>query len=294
METLFTPEELAALPGELDAAMAAHLAWTQRLLRCAMLREMPGEDTLKENAHALCAFGRWFTGVEARLARLEPVAVETIHEAHTLMHQAVRELCSAALAGEPADPAWFAAFQSNQATLVRELTALKESLVRSHAQTDPLTGLPLRHNLPDIFALRRADAERSGTALFVAMADADHFKAINDTYGHAAGDAALVHLAGLLKSTLRGNDTLFRYGGEEFLLLLYGVSRKHAANVATRLLQAVRGTPLILGDGRVLSFTVSLGMSEVRPDDTLDDVIARADAALYAAKTEGRDRYVID
>lgn len=290
METLFTPEEIADLPQRFDAAMQAHLAWNQRLLRCAMLRERPAEDTLQPNAFELCAFGRWFDSVQSRLAKLEPESVELIREAHTLMHLAVRELCLATLAGERADAGWLDAFESNQATLVRELTRLKESLVRSHAQTDPLTGLPLRHGLQEIFALRRADAERSGASLFIAFADIDRFKRVNDTYGHAVGDTALVHVAGLMKSTLRGNDTLLRYGGEEFLLLLYGVSGKVAASVAERLLHTIRTTPLTLADGRTLSLTLSLGMTRVRANDTFGTASERADQALYRAKEGGRDR----
>jgi diguanylate cyclase (GGDEF)-like protein len=293
MEDLFFPEEIAELPQRIDAAMQAHLAWNQRLLRCAMLREQPGEDTLKENAHELCAFGRWFNSVEARLSQLDPETVVPVRDAHTRMHEAVRHLCQAALAGEQADPRWFEAFQTNQARMVQELTRLKENLVRSRAQADPLTGLPLRHGLPDIFALRRADADRSGSTLFLALADADRFKNVNDTYGHATGDAALVHLAGLFKSTLRGNDTLFRFGGEEFLLLLFGVSRKFAGNLTSRLLQVIRTSPLVLADGRALPLTVSIGLTEVRSDDTLDTALARADAALYRAKESGRDRYEI-
>jgi diguanylate cyclase (GGDEF)-like protein len=290
-ETLFSPEELSELPLRLDQAMQAHLAWNQRLLRCALLGETPGDDTLQPNAFQLCRFGRWFDELHDRLLKLEPECVHTLDTAHRHMHLAVRELCLAAIAGNHAEAHWFEAFESNQSTMVRELAFLKERFVRFGAQSDPLTGLPLRHGLADLFSLRQADAERSNGALFIVLIDADHFKKINDVFGHPVGDAALVHLADLLKSTLRSNDHLLRYGGEEFMMLLYGASETAAEHVAQRLLQLIRSKPMLLPDGDRLPMTISLGMCRVLSDDSLESAIRRADVALYRAKRNGRDRY---
>lgn len=290
-ERLFSPEEIVQLPLRLDEAMQAHLAWNQRLLRCALLGEMPADDTLRPNAYQLCTFGRWLETAHERLLLIEPECVRTLEAAHRSMHVAVRELCLATLAGRRAEPHWFEAFETNQTVMVRELTSLKEHFVRACAQSDPLTGLPLRHGLPDLFTQRRADAERSGGALFIALVDADHFKKINDVYGHPVGDAALVHLADLLKNALRSNDSLLRYGGEEFLMLLYGSDEGAAENVAHRLLQLVRDNPMHLPDGEALPMTISIGMSRVLFQDSLESAIRRADVALYRAKKDGRDRY---
>lgn len=289
-EPLFSAEEISELPQRLDDAMQWHLAWSQRLLRCALLDERPAEDMLQLNAHQLCEFGRWFESVSERLRKLEPVCVHNLDTAHANMHRAVRELYLAALEDRHADTYWFEAFELNQAAMVHELAHLKEQFVRSRAQSDPLTGLPLRHGLHTLFAVRQADAERSGNKIFIALVDADHFKTINDQHGHAAGDAALVHLARLLKTALRGNDHLLRYGGEEFMLVFLGVDDEAAGNVAQRLLQLVRSTPMQLPDGQPLQLTVSIGLTRVLPHDSLESAIRRADVALYQAKRFGRDR----
>lgn len=287
---LFSAEEISEMPHRLDEAMQWHLAWSQRLLRCALLGEQPAEDMLQTNAHELCEFGRWFVPASERLSKLEPVCVHNLDSAHSNMHRAVRELYLAALEGRQADSYWFEAFELNQAAMVHELALLKEQFVRSGAQSDPLTGLPLRHGLHTLFAVRQTDAERNGNGVFVALIDADNFKKINDSHGHAVGDAALVHLARLLKSVLRGNDHLLRYGGEEFMLVFLGVDDEAAANVAERLLDLVRANPMLLPDGQALPLTISVGMTRALPHDSLESAIRRADVALYQAKRFGRNR----
>lgn len=289
-EPLFSPQEISELPQRLDEAMQAHLAWSQRLLRCALLGEAPAADMLEANAHELCAFGRWFGGVSGRLGRLEPVLVHHLDAAHGNMHRAVRELYRAVLENRQVDAYWFETFESSQAAMIEALTRLKEQFVRSRAQSDPLTGLPLRHGLHALFTLRQHDAERSGNALFLALVDADHFKRINDSHGHEAGDAALAHLARVMKGALRGNDHLLRYGGEEFMLLFLAVDDEAAAHVAGRLLQLVRENPVSLANGQALELTVSIGLTRVMPDDSLESAVRRADVALYQAKRFGRDR----
>ncbi len=289
-EPLFSAEEITELPRRLDEAMQAHLAWSQRLLRCALLGEPPAEDMLQTNAHELCKFGRWFGPVSKRLGKLEPVCVHNLDTAHNHMHRAVRELYLAVLEGRRVDSYWFESFESNQAAMVRELAFLKEQFVRSHAQSDLLTGLPLRHGLHTLFAVRQSDADRSGNEVFIALVDADHFKKINDQHGHQAGDAALIHLARLLKSALRGNDHLLRYGGEEFMLLFLGVDDEAAGNIVERLLHLVRSSPMSLPNGQVLHLTVSIGLTRALLQDSLESAVRRADVALYQAKRHGRDR----
>jgi diguanylate cyclase (GGDEF)-like protein len=290
-EPLFSYEEIAELPMRMDEAMQAHLAWSQRLLRCALLGEPPAEDMLQANAHELCEFGRWFGPVSERLQKIEPVCVHNLDTAHSHMHRAARELYLAVLEGRRVDSYWFESFESNQAAMVRELASLKEEFVRSRAQSDPLTSLPLRHGLHMLFATRQADAERSGNDLFIALMDADHFKKINDNHGHPAGDAALIHLAKLLKSALRGNDSLLRYGGEEFMLLFLGIDEEAAGNVAERIMHIVRNNPMPLPDSQSLHMSISIGLTRVLPHDSLESAIRRADVALYQAKRNGRDRF---
>jgi diguanylate cyclase (GGDEF)-like protein len=158
------------------------------------------------------------------------------------------------------------------------------------ASTDYLTGLANRRTVAEAGERALHAARRLEAPLAVAILDADHFKRVNDTYGHAAGDRVLQHLAQLLEGTARRSDLPGRFGGEEFLLLLEGADAAMALAAAGRFRSALQAQPLEL-DGQPLAVTVSIGVAVLAPEDRhFDDLVRRADAALYAAKTAGRDR----
>jgi diguanylate cyclase (GGDEF)-like protein len=154
------------------------------------------------------------------------------------------------------------------------------------ASTDGLTGLMNRRT----FETTARPMVRDGGPFVVVMADVDHFKRVNDTLGHAAGDKALALFAQLLRVHLRSEDLLARYGGEEFVLLLQGTSAHEAVEVLdrfrARLAEATGTQPPV--------FTASFGVADAGSADSLAGLIRRADAALYRAKEEGRDRVVVD
>jgi diguanylate cyclase (GGDEF)-like protein len=158
---------------------------------------------------------------------------------------------------------------------------------------DPLTGLPLRYGIENDFTLCRNDAKRNRTLLYVAMIDVDHFKLINDQHGHQVGDTVLRHLADILKRTLRSNDPLYRFGGEEFLLLLRCESTEVAEQSARRIVTTVNSTPVPMTEGLPLLLTVTVGFAQVEELDDITSAIKRADLALYKGKREGRNRYVM-
>jgi len=159
------------------------------------------------------------------------------------------------------------------------------------ARHDPLTGLPLRYGLEEECARFKALTQRIGQLMVLVMVDVDHFKAVNDVHGHAVGDEALRHLAAILRAQARAEEPVFRFGGEEFLVMLHTADAEAAGAAADRLLQAVRERPLQAGNGVLLPLRVSAGLAAVGADEPLSRALARADAALYAAKRGGRDRW---
>ena len=160
----------------------------------------------------------------------------------------------------------------------------------SRATTDALTGLLVRRAFMERAADALGRAVRQDRPCSLLMADLDHFKEKNDTHGHLAGDAVLQEVALRLGRTLRAQDLLGRFGGEEFILYLDGTSRPEAQAVAERLRGLVAGTP-ILAEQTPLAQTISLGIAQCPEEGTaLDALIARADQALYAAKRAGRNR----
>ncbi len=156
------------------------------------------------------------------------------------------------------------------------------------SRADPLTGALNRRGLDETFPV---DAAPDAT-VSVVLADIDHFKRVNDTHGHAVGDLVLKHVTTILGGVVRAGDAVVRYGGEEILLVLPGTDRGRAQGVAERARLAVRMSPLRVPKEPV-TVTLSLGVAERRPGEVRDALIARADAALYRAKEQGRDRVVV-
>ncbi len=161
--------------------------------------------------------------------------------------------------------------------------------MRTLAATDVLTGLPNRRAMLDTLVQGLDSSRRADLPLAIALVDVDHFKDVNDQHGHAVGDVVLIRLGELMRTQLRGTDTLARWGGEEFLICAPGTPPAAAREVAERVRAAVADSPM--PHGRPLS--VSLGVAVCRPDDDVDSLLLRADRALYRAKSEGRDRVVV-
>jgi diguanylate cyclase (GGDEF)-like protein len=164
------------------------------------------------------------------------------------------------------------------AGLVRQVQAQATTLVRLSG-TDQLTGLANRRAWDRELSRAIATARRSSAPLAVALVDVDHFKRVNDTRGHAAGDRLLAAAAAAWAATLRAGDLLARYGGEEFVVLLPGSDAEAAVHAAERI-------RLACPDGE----TCSVGVAVLAPAETAEDLVGRADAALYAAKRAGRNR----
>lgn len=171
---------------------------------------------------------------------------------------------------------------------VRRLQAVNRQL-KAMAETDPLTGLLNRNGLGNSFACDVERALRYGRPLSVIMLDIDHFKAINDDFGHLMGDKVLAEVGHLLTLTTRNVDTVCRWGGEEFVVICHETPLGQAEMLAERLLQKARAHPF--PTYRML--TLSAGVAHVQPGDVPDTLVARADEALYSAKRNGRNRVCV-
>ena len=174
--------------------------------------------------------------------------------------------------------------------LQEQLVQARDLMLRQ-AMYDGLTGLLNRTSVLDALQQQVARAKREHPgALALLMVDLDHFKQINDTYGHQAGDAVLREVACRMKAGARRYDAMGRYGGEEFLVVLPGCDEASGHAQAERLRHSISDTPVQLGD-REIPVTCSVGLTwRTTPDPTADSLIQEADTALYAAKSGGRNR----
>lgn len=288
----FSPET-ADFISELDTAVEAHMGWTRRVLRCAVLRTAPSEDVVAPLAHTRCGFGRWFGSNRKHFQKLDAPSTRRLDAVHQAMHDAIRSICTDLLADRPGRGTDLESFEKTQSELIKLLAEFKTHFLASAARHDPLTGLPLRYGIEDEFTQVQKNCRRHRTQLYVGIIDADHFKRVNDAYGHSVGDIVLCHLADTLRRIVRPNEPLFRFGGEEFLLLMQCRTREAAATAAQRIVQTVRRTPAPMAKGEPLILTITLGLARVGNDEAMADAVERADKALYAGKEGGRDRYMI-
>jgi len=171
-----------------------------------------------------------------------------------------------------------------------QLIATREEL-RIQATHDFLTQLLNRAGIMEALAQEMNRSDRRAGVFSVVLADIDHFKKINDTYGHATGDQVLREVANRMKTSLRSYDVAGRYGGEEFLVILPDCDESTAIHVAEKIRKAVSCTP-IDGLGEARTATISLGVSTRTPGTSADALLSAADTALYQAKSMGRNRVI--
>jgi diguanylate cyclase (GGDEF)-like protein len=188
-----------------------------------------------------------------------------------------------------------AAFDQDHMEIVRFISttiALDIENVRLHrvAVTDPLTGAYNREFLIQRLPQEIEAAIDRDRSLSVAMVDVDHFKSVNDQYGHGVGDVVLAEVARRLRSAIRTGDLLVRYGGEEFLAVLPKADAGRAWEVGERMRQRVCERAFDVGDGLALLLRISVGIAQWRMGEPMPDLIERADVALYGAKERGRNR----
>jgi diguanylate cyclase (GGDEF)-like protein len=218
------------------------------------------------------------------------------------LQQAVRLAVMAAAASDPSNPTYgqYVRTSGALATLLYvSLATMCCALIVTHQQTlalrrasltDVLTGWLNRRALHDIATREFRRCRRTGSAMFFITFDIDHFKPINDRYGHGVGDTAIRHVTGLAARVLRGYDALFRIGGEEFAVLVAGENLGAVCGIAERLREAVAAAALAV-DGQEVTMTVSVGVAALDGQDhKWEDILRRADEALYHAKQHGRNR----
>lgn len=274
---------------ELDEALNEHTAWLKAWHRLFLYGEPSSPGDPAGDPRDLGRFGAWYVKNQHQSLVNQP-AIRTLANLHQDMHERAHALGQDTRDGRPIAAARYEAFMDAAAAFVTHARRLEKAFASANSDLDPLTGLHNRQAMGRDLERERARALRLGRPSCLALADLDHFKAVNDTHGHAAGDQVLMATAECLLGALRPYDTVYRHGGEEFLICLPDVSAPVAAGIIERLLRAVRSRSVALPGGGALSVTCSFGVAEMEPDATVKQTIERADQALYEAKRSGRDR----
>lgn len=270
-----------------------HLEWIAQLVDAVAAHNAAD---LPELDHARCAFGCWLN--DSKLIR-DKSHLQYLQKLHETMHCIVAEV-SAIMTHRRASAPTYALLKKAETyslELGNEISLLNSSIIMSAYNKDPLTGFLNRRFMERVILNQMEIAKATETAFSVVMFDLDHFKRINDTHGHLTGDRTLEHVAALVRETLRQSDLVFRYGGEEFLLILPSTSLLQARQLAEKLRRRIEEKPLPAETPIELS--ASFGVSEISPESytvvdsmLVRDLIADCDSRLYAAKHRGRNRVV--
>lgn len=279
----------AALLEEIDHAIADHLDWVMELNRALARARAPTAEELARDPHHLCRFGSWYVKNRHSVLVDQP-AVHALAETHRDMHDRAHRLIARAHAGIRPGEDEHRAFAAAVGAFIAGARRLEKAFTAAAAELDALTGLRNRQSMVSELERERARALRGGRPSAVALGDIDRFKDINDTFGHAVGDAVLAAVAERFLVSLRPYDSLYRYGGEEFLFCLPDAGPGEAAAILERLRAALAARPVEVAGGQRIAVTASFGVAALAADAAVAASIERADAALYAAKQAGRDR----
>lgn len=272
---------------ERERQRAALLEWENRFLQGMMMRsELPQLGT--------SSFGLWMqhkaTGAFRGTSELEAIAAAIATVDRNLLP--LCDGCKGCLEEETARDL-LKAVQDEIRQLRFLVDTMFERMVDLESGKDVLTQLFNRRFLPAIMTRETELARTENKSFALLVIDVDHFKHINDGHGHAAGDRVLQAIASLLQNSVRSGDFVFRYGGEEFLLLLVELDETHAVRVADKIRDRIAAEPVALPNEQAVSVTVSIGLAMFDGHPDYQRLINRADAAVYLAKERGRNCCVL-
>ncbi|WP_254424050.1 diguanylate cyclase [Thalassospira marina] len=289
---------------ELETALSEHIAlvleWNRRLL-------VPGSDsdrdrnsdrdasvTAQNHAHSHaddhdCNFGAWYA-LNQHNRLIDQPAIRSLATTHEQLHAAARRLLEHFEHDGRVDAAEYDAMALRAESFFAQIRRLERAFRTARSDVDPLTGAYNRQTMMSDLEIERERAIRTKSAAAIALVDLDHFKSVNDTHGHQAGDLVLQTIAGILQSHVRPFDKVYRYGGEEFLICLPNADMRQTARILERLRRVIEASPVTLTNGISLPITTSIGAAPILQDRQIGQIIEKADRALYAAKEGGRNR----
>ena len=277
--------EIDAILIELNKSIDAHYKWLVNMFRCAVTSNATQPDIMGDNAHFVCQFGQWLNN-QSRYNEDDCSYVSKINATHEKMHLLGKELLLA-IVEKRSHPWHFDSFQDALLAFTSSVMEYKIYLLNIRSNIDVLTGLPGRRMLDESFERQLLDAEPLN--LYILLLDIDRFKYVNDTYGHLVGDVVLRALASNLLSWTRYDEVAYRYGGEEFIIIIRTKTDEQACQAGLRLCRLIGQKKIPYSDGEI-AITVTAGITRVQPGETLDTALGRADRAMYPGKQTGRTR----
>jgi len=284
--------ELALMAYRLGELQRDHDALAEQLYRPIICGIAAPPLLVSHNSHKRCEFGRWYNTQASEKFANNPLFIE-LGELHQEIHRAATHLSKLTEEGSPIQNQDFDAFAQVRLAFRDKLLVLRDRLAGAWSFLDPLTGILRREAMQVILYQEQSRVERGQYQCCIAMVDIDHFKRVNDRYGHLAGDKTLQLVAQTLLKHSRAVDTLFRYGGEELLVCLPSSFPNESMQIMERLRRDIESQSTPIESNGTINVTISIGIAPLQAKVPIETIIAHADQALYQAKSEGRNRIVV-
>lgn len=279
-------EALEKINSRLDQALYNHQQWFNAFIRTLICKLPPDQRDLSPDAHKECRFGQWCMS-ETVKDLAEHQGFKSLKDAHQRMHQLAKALLETINAGTNVSPTEYDLFSNALDSLRLELATLKRELETFLNDRDPLTGAINRVNMLMLLREQQEISKREHQSSYIAMIDLDNFKKINELHGHPVGDTVLSETAHYLVQHSRPTDKMFRYGGEEFLICLINIESNNAFVLTESIRKGLADTDL--NTDPKIRMTASFGLTLLDPYSPVEQSIERADNALLAAKSAGKN-----
>jgi diguanylate cyclase (GGDEF)-like protein len=285
----YSPETSRKALTELELALHHHEQWLEAFNATMICRLPPDVRDTADDAHRHCRFGQWYYGHGAEsLGRNEGFA--SVEAEHKRLHQLAAILLRAIEQGDTITLNDYEKFIGALKRMRLEIITLRHDLEDTIYNIDPLTGAAGRVRMLSHLREQHGLVRRHAQSCVIAMMDLDHFKHVNDKYGHLIGDRVLAGCAQYILSNLDSHHKLFRYGGEEFLICLPNSENRPAVDILEHLRQGIAALQFDGNGQGPFSVTASFGLAFLKPELTVEQSLEQADEALYVAKSSGRNR----
>lgn len=282
-------EVIQRITEELEVIIAAHLAWFKQMNRTLVCGGSVNHADLETDAHLRSPFGMWYYNQEPYVLGSTP-DFQGLGAIQQAMHESARLALLSIVDQRRPTPELYDQCIDLALRLNTTLRRLQLDIIGELLTTDSLTGCATRRGMMRRLREEQERALRIQRPCCLCLLDFDRFKRINDDFGHPAGDAVLSQAMKFATGVLRKYDSIYRYGGEEFLICLPGTPMKEASVVVERIRAGLERLPIRLPGGDSFFTTASFGLAEMNPRLPVEESIATADMALIRAKEQGRNR----
>ena len=285
-----TTQDLFSSIRALDTGIINHETWVSLVHQSLICKHVhPNSADLSEDAHCTCKFGQWIYSTDTEVLKKHEL-FRSVVESHQKMHALARNLLQKNENKKSIDGGEYYGFTAQAMEFKLEVRNLQYDLMSQVCVVDHLTGAWNRYAMHSKLNQEKERQLRTGHTSSICMMDIDYFKSVNDNHGHMVGDKVLKTVVEFCHTSLRKYDSIYRYGGEEFLFFLPDTEINEARIVIERLCNSLGKHPISLANGDSLSVTASFGIASMQKAASVENTIQSADHALLCAKTRGRNR----